>query len=95
MADLPVHRSAAVAGGGSTAAQVMVRTQSLRLAGKGQGLCVRVLDVTFLGDSSTLQFRTVWGQELWMRAGAETIAGISPDATCHVSWNPGESHLFL
>lgn len=93
--DLPVHRSAAPAGGGSAPGQVMVRPQSLRLAGKDQGLPVRVLDVTFLGDSSTVQFRTAWGQEIWMRAGAEALAGISPDATCHVSWNPAESHLFL
>ena len=93
MGDLPVHRSAA--DGGAAAGQVMVRPQSLRLAGQGQGLAVRVLDVTFLGDTSTVQFRTAWGQEMWMRAGAETVAGISPDATCHVSWNPAESHLFL
>ena len=93
MGDLPVHRSAA--DGGAAAGQVMVRPQSLRLAGQGQGLAVRVLDVTFLGDTSTVQLRTAWGQEMWMRAGAETVAGISPDATCHVSWNPAESHLFL
>jgi len=91
MADLPVHRSA----GGSGPAQVMVRPQSIRLAEKGRGLAVRVMDVTFLGDTSTVQLRTGWGQEMWMRAGAETVAGLSADATCHVSWNPVESHLFL
>jgi putative spermidine/putrescine transport system ATP-binding protein len=95
VADLPVHRSAAAAGSGPAAGQVMVRPQSLRLDGKGQGLPVRVLDVTFLGDTSTVQFQTAWGQELWMRAGAEAIAGVSPEATCHVTWNPAESHLFL
>jgi len=67
----------------------------LRLAAKGQGLGVKVLDVTFLGDTSTVQFQTNWGQEMWMRAAAETIADISPDGTCHVSWSAGESHLFL
>jgi len=89
VADLPVHRSA----GGSGPAQVMVRPQSLRLA--DEGLPVRALDVTFLGDSSTVQFRTGWGQEIWMRAGAEAISGLCPDATCRVTWNPAESHLFL
>lgn len=90
MADLPVHRSP---GGGATAAQVMVRPQSLRLA--ATGLPVRVLDVTFLGDTSTVQFRTGWGQEIWMRAGAEEIAGLSPGANAHIGWVPGESHLFV
>ena len=89
VADLPVHHSA----GGGGPAQVMVRPQSLRLSDKG--LPVRVIDVTFLGDTSTVQFRTGWGQELWMRAGAETIAGIAADGACHVAWNPAESHLFL
>ena len=93
MADLPVHSSASAHGGGATAAQVMVRPQSLRLA--ATGLPVRVLDVTFLGDTSTVQFRTGWGQEIWMRAGAEEIAGLSPGATAHIGWVPGESHLFV
>ena len=93
MADLPVHSSAPAHGGGATAAQVMVRPQSLRLA--ATGLPVRVLDVTFLGDTSTVQFRTGWGQEIWMRAGAEEIAGLSPGATAHIGWVPGESHLFV
>ena len=93
MSDLPVHRSAPVAGGDATAAQVMVRPQSLRLA--AAGLPVRVLDVTFLGDTSTVQFRTAWGQEIWMRAGAGEIAGLSPDVPAQLSWTPGESHLFL
>ena len=92
VADLPVHRSAAAAG---AAGQVMVRPQSLRLAGQGEGLPVRVLDVTFLGDSSTVQFRTGWGQEIWMRAGAGAISGLAADGACHVTWNPAESHLFL
>lgn len=95
VADLPVHRSAGAASSGPAAGQVMVRPQSLRLDVKGQGLPVRVLDVTFLGDSSTVQFQTAWGQELWMRASAEAIAGVSPEATFHVNWNPAESHLFL
>ena len=86
-----MHRSAP--GGGATAAQVMVRPQSLRLA--ATGLPVRVLDVTFLGDTSTVQFRTDWGQEIWMRAGAEEIAGLSPGASAQLGWAPGESHLFL
>ncbi|KAB2880662.1 MAG: TOBE domain-containing protein, partial [Albidovulum sp.] len=94
VADLPVHRS--TEGDGTLpAAQVMVRPQSLRLAGSREGLPVRVLDVTFLGDTSTVQFRTAWGQEIWMRAGADDIAALSPDVTCDVSWNPAESHLFL
>ena len=94
VADLPVHRSTE-GDSASAAAQVMVRPQSLRLAGAGEGLTVRVLDVTFLGDTSTVQFRTNWGQEIWMRAGADDIAGLSPDATVHLSWTAGESHLFV
>lgn len=95
VADLPVHRSAQPPDSAQTGGQVMVRPQSLRLTSKGEGLPVRVLDVTFLGDSSTVQLRTAWGQELWMRADAEAIAALAPDATSHVTWNPAESHLFL
>lgn len=96
VADLPVHQSAAPAGGGGAAgAQVMVRPQSLRFAGEGQGLPVRVRDVTFLGDTSTVQFQTGWGQDLWMRAAAEAVSGLAPNTLSHVTWTPAESHLFF
>ncbi len=91
MAGIPVHRDPAGGGRG----QVMVRPPSLRFAPAGEGLAVQVIDVTYLGDTSTVQFRTGWGQELWMRAPAGALSGLAPDATCHVTWSPAESHLFL
>lgn len=90
LADVPVHGGASVSGAG----ELMVRPQSLRLTADGSGLPVRVRDVTFLGDTSTVLFQTAWGQQVWLRAAAGAIDAATPGATCHLAWDAAESHWF-
>ncbi|MCA8869021.1 MAG: ABC transporter ATP-binding protein [Rhodobacteraceae bacterium] len=90
LANVPVHGGASASGTG----ELMVRPQSLRLSTDGSGLPVRVRDVTFLGDTSTVLFETAWGQEIWLRAAASQINNATPGANCHLEWNATESHWF-
>jgi putative spermidine/putrescine transport system ATP-binding protein len=85
---VPAH-----ANGHAAQPELMVRPQSLKFVqGSGRGLAVKVKDVTFLGDTSSVLLETGWGQEIWLRgqaAKANALAG-----PVHVEWNPADSYLF-
>jgi putative spermidine/putrescine transport system ATP-binding protein len=86
---IPAHTSNGHAG----QPELMVRPQSLKFVqGSGCGLAVRVKDVTFLGDTSSVLLETGWGQEIWLRGAAAKMNALA--GPVHVEWNPADSHLF-
>ncbi len=88
---IPAH-----AGNGQAAQpELMVRPQSLKFVqGSGRGLAVKVKDVTFLGDTSSVLLETGWGQEVWLRGAGVAAAIKSSPGPLQIEWNPTESHLF-
>ncbi len=91
-ANIPLHVSASHAP--SSAAQLMVRPQAIRIhAGEG-GLSVRVKDVTFLGHTVSALLSTRWGQDVWMRMPAQDIGGCAAGQEMRIGWNDEGCHLF-
>ena len=73
----------------------MVRPQSLRFVKESErGLAVKVKDVTFLGDTSSVLLETEWGQEIWFRGAGGSLAANALAGPVRVDWNPADSHLF-
>ncbi|WP_119388439.1 ABC transporter ATP-binding protein [Taklimakanibacter lacteus] len=89
--NIPAH-----AGNGHAATpELMVRPQSLKFVqGSGAGLAVKVKDVTFLGDTSSVLLETGWGQEIWLRGAGSAVKTNALSGPLHVEWNPADSHLF-
>ena len=81
--------------GQSRQAELMVRPQSLRFVKESErGLAVKVKDVTFLGDTSSVLLETEWGQEIWFRGAGGSLAANALAGPVRVDWNPADSHLF-
>ena len=87
---IPAH---AGSNGHAAAPELMVRPQSLKFVqGAGRGLAVKVKDVTFLGDTSSVLLETGWGQDIWLRGQAAKMTALAGPVS--VEWNPADSHLF-
>ncbi len=67
MEGVPLHRG----GAGDEGSVLMVRPEAIRLqrdASGGEGLPVRIVDMTFLGEAVQIDGRTDWGEDITVRA---------------------------
>jgi putative spermidine/putrescine transport system ATP-binding protein len=81
---------------------IMIRPENIRLgaavatAETGEGLEVKIRDITFLGDSVHLLTETVWGQPVEVRAPAADggARGLAIGDATRLQWDPARSHIF-
>jgi putative spermidine/putrescine transport system ATP-binding protein len=81
--------------GAAAHAELMVRPQALKFVTAAEpGFAVKIKDVTFLGDTSSVLLETGWGQEIWLRGAAASFKANSRAGQARVGWDPADSHLF-
>lgn len=91
--NIPLHGSSSRAQ--ASGAELMVRSQAIRFQqGGGDGLAVRVKDVTFLGDTVSALLTTRWGQDVWMRMPAQEMITCAAGQEVRIGWNSEGCHLF-
>ncbi|MBU2889520.1 ABC transporter ATP-binding protein [Celeribacter halophilus] len=94
---VPLHGE----GTSGSAAELMLRPERIDLAttagGEGASLPVSVSDISFLGDCTSVEAMTSWGEPLNIRLnfGHSLIQGISRGDNLYVNWNCEDAHVFV
>ncbi|WP_460275329.1 ABC transporter ATP-binding protein [Celeribacter sp. ULVN23_4] len=94
---IPLHGE----GAAGTAAELMLRPERIDLSAKaeasGASLPVTVNDITFLGDNTSVEAMTGWGEPLYIRLnfGHPLIQGITRGDNLFVNWNSDDAHVFV
>jgi putative spermidine/putrescine transport system ATP-binding protein len=93
---VPLHGAVAL----GQPAQLMLRPERIELSTEpgpaGASLPVKVEDITFLGNNSTVSARTPWGDAVQVRLnfGHPLASRITRGDALHVRWTPEAAHVF-